>query len=52
MAARELTKEYTRISNELFTTKKQVEYLTEETKKLRMILEDLRLDVKMMQNRR
>ena len=52
MDARELTKEYTRLSNELFTTKKQVEYLTQEMEKLRMLVDDMKIDVQMIQNRR
>lgn len=52
MDARELTKEYTKISNELFITKKQVEYLTQELEKLRMLVDDMKIDVQMMQNRR
>ena len=48
MDARELTKEYTRLSNELFTTKKQVEYLTQEMEKLRMLVDDMKIDVQML----
>lgn len=49
MDARELTKKYMDVSNELFTTKKQVKYLTQEVEKLRMIVDDMKVDVQMMQ---
>lgn len=49
MDARELTKKYTVIENELFQTKKQLEFLTQEYEKLRMIVDDLKIDVQMMQ---
>ena len=52
MDARELTKEYTRLSNDLFTTMKQVEYLTQEMEKMRMLVDDMKIDVKMMQRER
>ena len=49
MDARELTKKYMDMSNELFQTKKQVEYLTQELEKLRLLVEDMKIDVQMMQ---
>lgn len=52
MGARELTKEYTRLSNELFTTRKQVEYLTQELEKLRMLVDDMKIDVQMLSRQR
>lgn len=52
MDARELTKEYTRLSNDLFTTMKQVEYLTQEMEKMRMILDDMKIDVQMLSRQR
>jgi ribosomal protein S15P/S13E len=52
MDARELTKEYTRLSNDLFTTKKQVEYLTQELEKLRMLVDDMKIDVRMLSRQR
>ena len=49
MDARELTKKYIDMSNELFQTKKQVEYLTQEFEKLRLLVEDMKIDIQMMQ---
>lgn len=49
MDARELTKKYIDMSNELFQTKKQVEYLTQEFEKLRLLVEDMKIDVQMIQ---
>jgi hypothetical protein len=49
MDARELTKKYIDMSNELFQTKKQVECLTQEFEKLRLLVEDMKIDVQMMQ---
>ena len=48
MDARELTKEYIKLSNDLFTTMKQVEYLTQEMEKLRMLVDDMKIDVQML----
>ena len=52
MDARELTKEYYQLSNELFTTRKQVEYLTQELEKLRMLVDDMKIDVQMLSRQR
>lgn len=49
MDARELTKKYTDMSNELFQTKKQVEFLTQEIEKLRLLVDDMKIDVQMIQ---
>lgn len=48
MDARELTKKYQTLSNEFFEKKKQIEYLTEEVQKLRMLVDDLKIDVAMI----
>lgn len=52
MDAKELTKEYTRLSNDLFTTKKQVEYLIQEMEKLCMLVDDMKIDVQMLSRQR
>lgn len=49
MDARELTNKYMDMSNELFQTKKQVEYLTQEFEKLRLLVDDMKIDIKMME---
>jgi regulator of replication initiation timing len=51
MDARELTKTYNDLRNDVIELKKQVDYLTQENEKLRMIVEDLRIDIKMMGGR-
>lgn len=48
MDARELTKVVTDQGNRLFTMEKQVEYLTQELEKIRLIVDDLKIDVRMM----
>ena len=49
MDARELTKKYYDLRNEYDHTKKQVEFLTQEIEKLRMIVDDMKVDVQMLQ---
>ena len=51
MDARELTKKYNDLSNTVIELKKEVEYLTQENTKLRMIVEDLKIDVQMLERR-
>lgn len=49
MDTKELTKKYILMSNELFQTKKRVDYLTQEFEKLRLLVDDMKIDVKMLQ---
>lgn len=49
MDARELTKKYWELSNLVDELKKKVEFLEQENAKLRMLTEDLKIDVKMLQ---
>lgn len=49
MDARELTKKYWELSNLVDDLKKKVEFLEQENSKLRMLTEDLKIDVKMLQ---
>ena len=51
MDARELTKRYYDLNNTVFELKKEVEYLTQKAAKLRMIVEYLKIDVKMLERR-
>lgn len=44
-----LTKKHMDLSNELFQTKKQVEFLTQEVEKLRLLVEDMKIDIKMVE---
>lgn len=52
MDAKELTKAYIKLSNEYQETKATVNYLEQEVKKLRMHVNDLMVDMKMLQNER
>lgn len=52
MDARELTKKVTEQENRIFVLEKQVEYLTQEFQKQRLILDDMSIDVKMLQKGR
>lgn len=49
MDARELTKKVTEQENRIFVLEKQVEYLTQEFQKQRLIIDDMQIDVKMLQ---
>lgn len=49
MDARELTKAYVKFENEYMETKKTVDYLEQEVQKLRMQVNDLMIDIKMLQ---
>ena len=51
MDARELTPIVEKNKDRIYLLEKQVELLTEETKKLRMIVDDMKLDIKMLQKR-
>ena len=52
MDARELTKAYNDLRNEYFETSKKVEYLENEVSKLRLLVEDLKIDVAMLSHER
>lgn len=52
MDAKELTKVVERQTNEIYELKKQVEFLTQEVNKQRMLLDDLRIDVQIDKNMR
>jgi phage shock protein A len=45
MDAKELTKEYTKLKQDYKSTKDTVDYLEQEVKKLRMIVDDLRWEI-------
>lgn len=51
MDARELTPIVEKNKDEIFLLKKQVEFLTQEFEKQRMIINDMQIDLKMMQRR-
>ena len=50
MDAKELTKKYYDLENRYTETKKQVEYLTQEFEKQRLIIEDMKIDLKMLEH--
>ena len=52
MDARELTERYHTMRAEISELKKTVDFLEQETQKLRRIVSDLQVDVKMMGGRR
>ena len=49
MDAKELTKAYIKLEHEYMETKKTVDYLEQEVQKLRMQVNDLMIDIKMLQ---
>lgn len=51
MDARELTKVVNEYGNKINVLEKQVEYLTQELNKVRLIVNDMQIDVKMLQRR-
>ena len=51
MDARELTKKVTDQENRIYHLEKQVEFLTMEFEKQRLIMDDMKIDVQMMQRR-
>ena len=51
MDARELTKKVTEQENRLYHLEKEVVFLCEEVEKLRLLMGDIEIDVKMMQKR-
>lgn len=52
MDAKELTPIVQKNKDEIFLLKKQVEFLTQEFEKQRILLEDMKIDVQMMQRSR
>lgn len=52
MDARELTPIVEKNKDRIFLLEKQVETLTQEVEKLRMIVDDMKIDVQMMQRSR
>lgn len=51
MDARELTKKVTDQENRIFILEKEMAFLREEVQKLRLLMGDIEIDVKMMQKR-
>ena len=51
MDARELTKKVTDQENRIFVLEKEMVFLREEVQKLRLLMGDIEIDVKMMQKR-
>lgn len=51
MDARELTKKVTEQENRIFVLEKEMCFLREEVQKLRLLMGDIEIDVKMMQKR-
>ena len=49
MDAKELTKKYWALENEVAELKKEVEYLKDEAQKLRMLTEDMKIDLRMLE---
>ena len=52
MDARELTKKYFEDHQSLREAQKQIEYLTQECAKLRRMVEDMQIDIKMLEHMR
>ena len=52
MDARELTKKVTEQENRIYHLERQVEFLTMEFQKQRLIVDDMSIDIKMLQNKR
>ena len=50
MDAKELTKKYIDMENRVIYLEKQVSYLTQELDKQRLLMNDLKIDVQMLQN--
>lgn len=48
MDAKELTKEYRELSNRIIELEKSNKYLTDELEKLRLLVSDLQIDIKML----
>ena len=52
MDARELTKKYYDLRHEYDVTKKQVDYLTMECEKLRLLVDDMQVEIRMLERLR
>lgn len=52
MDAKELTKKYYKLDGEVADITKRIEYLEEEYRKIRLLVDDMSVDVKMLQSRR
>lgn len=52
MDARELTKKQHETDAQLTDHKKRIEYMEQELAKLRLLMEDMQIDVKMLKNSR
>ncbi len=52
MDARELTKRYEKLMNDYIETKKKVDYLEQEVSKLRLFVDDMKVDIAMLEKRR
>lgn len=52
MDAKELTKAYNDLRNEVIEKSKELDYLTNEVSKLRLLVEDLKVDVAMLSHER
>lgn len=52
MDAKELTKKYHELEGKVLKMEKELEFLKSEYEKQRMLLSDLRIDVKMLEGRR
>lgn len=52
MDAKELTKVVNNQSSEIIELKKQVDYLTQEVEKLRLLMDDMKYDVMDLQRRK
>lgn len=50
--ARELTKQMENTRERLFLAEKEIEYLKQEFEKQRLIISDMKIDMKMLQNMR
>jgi hypothetical protein len=50
MDAKELTQKYFKDHQDIYELKKQVEYLTNEVTLLRRFVDDMKIDIKMLQN--
>ena len=49
MDAKELTKKYQALENEVVELKKEVEYLKDEVQKLQMLTGDMEIDLRMLE---
>lgn len=52
MDAKELTRVVERQQNDIYELKKQINFLTQEFEKQRLFIEDMKIDLKMLQDRK